>query len=93
MRYHRLATKRRGFTLVELLVTVTIVAVLAGRVFIISRRAINAAQNAECVANLRNLATAGMSYEAEHGTYPLSNIPTSSKPLRTIPSNASPPFS
>lgn len=70
VRFNRLATKRRGFTLVELLVTITIVTVLAALVFIISRRAINAAHNAECVASLRNLATAGMSYEAEHGVYP-----------------------
>ncbi len=60
----------RGYTLVELLVVITIVAVLASLVFMGVQRGMDAAHNAECVSNLRRLATAGQIYASEHGAYP-----------------------
>lgn len=47
-----------GFTLVELLVTITIVVVLAALVFALSTRAINSAQKAVCISNLRGVGNA-----------------------------------
>jgi prepilin-type N-terminal cleavage/methylation domain-containing protein len=47
-----------GFTLVELLVTITIIVVLAALVFALSNRAINSAQKAVCISNLRGVGNA-----------------------------------
>ena len=70
MQLNRPARVHHGFTLVELMVVITIVVVLAALVFIGSRKAMDAAHNAGCVSSLRQLATAGQSYVAEHGAYP-----------------------
>lgn len=47
-----------GFTLVELLVVITIVAILASLLFSLSSRAINSAQKAVCISNLRGVGNA-----------------------------------
>lgn len=70
MQFNPLSRSPRGFTLVELLVVVAILIVLASLAFIGSRKALDAAQNAECISSLRQLANAGQSYAAEHGAYP-----------------------
>lgn len=57
---------RRGFTLVELMVTVAIVAVLAVLAFVISRKAIAKAQQAKAVSALRQVASANLAYSAEN---------------------------
>jgi prepilin-type N-terminal cleavage/methylation domain-containing protein len=49
---------RRGFTLVELLVTITIIVVLAAIVFTLSSKMINNAHKAVCVTNLRGVGNA-----------------------------------
>lgn len=56
----------RGFTLVELLVVVAILIVLAALTFTISTRAIQAANEAKCLSNLRNLQVVTTSIAQEH---------------------------
>lgn len=54
-----------GFTLTELLVAITIIVVLASLVFTLSSRAINSAQKAVCVTNLRGIGNALQIYVSE----------------------------
>jgi len=56
----------RGFTLVELIVVMAVVAVLATLAFPISSRVIQSSKAAGCVSNLRNLGVALQSYLGEH---------------------------
>lgn len=55
-----------GFTLVELLVSITIIVVLASLVFTLSSRAINSAQKSVCMSNLRGVGSALQGYILEH---------------------------
>jgi prepilin-type N-terminal cleavage/methylation domain-containing protein len=48
----------KGFTLVEILVVITIIVVLAALIFALSSRAINNAHKAVCVSNLRGVGNA-----------------------------------
>ena len=59
--------RSQGFTLVELLVTMTIIAVLASVVFLVAKRSINRAQQAVCVTNLGYIGQAIQTYAHEHG--------------------------
>lgn len=63
-------TIRSGFTLVELLVTITIIVVLATLSVFGTSRMRSAANNSNCIANLRQLGIAGQSYASETGVYP-----------------------
>ncbi len=58
---------RHGFTLVELLVTITITAVLAGVVFALAKRSVNRAHQTVCVTNLGYIGQAIQAYAMEHG--------------------------
>lgn len=58
---------QRGFSLVELLATVSVVALLAGLSLPSLGRARHAAANARCVSNLRQLGLATQLYWDEHG--------------------------
>lgn len=60
----------RGFTLTELLVTITIIIVLASVAFVVLGKVRQSAMNSKCVANLRQLALAGQAYVADKGSYP-----------------------
>jgi prepilin-type N-terminal cleavage/methylation domain-containing protein len=51
-------TRSQGFTLTEMLVVITIIVVLATLVFTLSSRAINSAQKAVCITNLRGVGNA-----------------------------------
>lgn len=62
--------RHRGFTLVELLVTITIIVVLAALSVMGISRMRSAANNSTCVSNIRQLAVAGLAYATETGTYP-----------------------
>lgn len=55
----------RGFTLVELLVVITIIIVLAAMVFSLSSRAINNAHKTVCISNFRNIGNALQMYVTE----------------------------
>lgn len=63
--------RARAFTLVELLVVVAVLAVLGALLFPAFRRAQASARNAGCLANLRQIGTAIVSYASDHdGTLP-----------------------
>jgi prepilin-type N-terminal cleavage/methylation domain-containing protein len=59
-------SRSRGFTLTELLVAITIIIVLAALIFSLSSRAINSAQKAVCVTNLRGIGNAIQAYVTEN---------------------------
>jgi len=59
-----------GFTLVELLVVIGIIAVLAGVLIASLSGGTDSARAARCLSNMRNLAAACQTYGAEHGRYP-----------------------
>ena len=59
----------QGFTLVELLVVVVIVATLAGISAVLARSMITRAHIAESTGNLRQLAIANINYASDHGRF------------------------
>jgi len=59
--------RRRGFTLVELLVVIAVIAVLAGMLFPVFLGAKKAAQRAQCQSNLAQIAKAFESYTGDYG--------------------------
>jgi len=68
-----------GFTLVELLVVISIIILLAALVVPVVKRAQNSSMKAASVSNLRQIGVAMMSYTAEHGRFP----PPRSDPSKT----------
>lgn len=69
-----------GFTLVELLVVISIIGLLAALVVPVVKRAQNSSMKAASVSNLRQIGVAMMmSYTAEHGRFP----PPRSDPSKT----------
>ena len=63
---------KRGFTLVELLIVIVIVAVLASLIFMFARRGIQRAHSASDITRLRNLGSALAAVVSDDGRYPLS---------------------
>jgi prepilin-type N-terminal cleavage/methylation domain-containing protein/prepilin-type processing-associated H-X9-DG protein len=66
-----LLARRPGFTIVELLVTIAIIAALAGLVFLGTQRARQSAAMAANLQNLRSIGSILMTLETENGTLPL----------------------
>lgn len=63
-----------GFTLVELMVTIVIIAALASIAFVIAKRGIAGARSAQCISNLRELSSVIEADAAENGFYrPVNN--------------------
>jgi prepilin-type N-terminal cleavage/methylation domain-containing protein/prepilin-type processing-associated H-X9-DG protein len=62
---------RRGFTLIEILVVIAIISVLASILFPVFARARAKARQAQCISNLRQLATAFSMYTSDYDeTFP-----------------------
>src|SRR4051812_6213374 len=76
--------RRRAFTLVEMLVVISIIAVLAALLLPAVNMAREAGRRASCSNNLRNLAIAAQQFDSAKGYYPASrtfwNSPTYTKP-------------
>lgn len=65
-----------GFTLVEVLVVIVMVAVLAFLIFSMSRKGIDKAHTARCMGNLRQIGFALTNYQSENNGYPSQNSGT-----------------
>ena len=67
---HSIIRKAPGFTLVELIVVIGIIAILAGVLFATMGGGTESARTARCLSNMRNLAAACQTYGQESGRYP-----------------------
>lgn len=74
--------KQRGFTLIEMMIVVAIIAILVSILVPNLMRARSQAQTAACEGNLKEIATALELYETDHDTYPQSgNVDASNTDL------------
>jgi prepilin-type N-terminal cleavage/methylation domain-containing protein/prepilin-type processing-associated H-X9-DG protein len=60
----------RGFTLIELLVVIAIIAILAAMLFPVFARARESARKIQCLANVKNIATAVQMYLVDYDRFP-----------------------
>jgi prepilin-type N-terminal cleavage/methylation domain-containing protein/prepilin-type processing-associated H-X9-DG protein len=66
----RTSPRRRGFTLIEMLVVIAIIGVLVGLVLPAVQAARAAAASTQCLSNLRQLGFAAIQYRDVNGSYP-----------------------
>ena len=67
--------KKKIFTMIELLVVISIIAILAALLLPALNAARMKAHSIACTANLKQLGSAVMVYEGDFGYYPMGNIP------------------
>ena len=82
----RTQKNKPGFTLVELLVVIAVIAILAGLLLPVLSKSRAHGQGAQCVNNLKQLATAIQMYADEHGRWPeklsdIKNVPIPGDPF------------
>ena len=58
--------KRRGFTLVELLIVIVVIGVLSAMMMLSSTEAVSSAKASNIISNLRNWKTATLAWYADH---------------------------
>ena len=58
--------KRRGFTLVELLIVIVVIGVLSAMMMLSSTEAVSSAKASNIISNLRNWKTAALAWYADH---------------------------
>ena len=69
----KLGSRRKGFTLIELMVVVAIIAVLIALLLPAVQSRAESARRSQCVNNLKQMALAAQSYMTNIGSYPLAN--------------------
>ena len=58
--------KRKGFTLVELLIVIVVIGVLSAMMMLSSTEAVSSAKASDIVSDLRNMKTAALAWYADH---------------------------
>ena len=72
--------KRKGFTLVELLIVIVVIGILSAMMMLSSTEAVSSARASNIVSNLRNLKTAALSYYVDNvDTYDVSTVENANK--------------
>ncbi len=61
--------KRKGFTLVELLIVIVVIGILSAMMMLSSTEAVTSAKASNIISNLRNLKTAALAYYVDHLDY------------------------
>ena len=62
-------TKRKGFTLVELLIVIIVIAILSAMMMLSSTEAVSSARAADIISDLRNMKTAALEWYADNIPY------------------------
>ena len=60
------SSKRKGFTLVELLIVIVVIGVLSTMMMLSSTEAVSSAKAATIISNMRNLKTAALAFRTDH---------------------------
>ena len=61
--------RRKGFTLVELLIVIVVIGILSAMMMLSSTEAVNSAKASNVISNLRNLKTAALAYYVDNLDY------------------------
>jgi len=84
----RTSSSRRGYTLIEVLVVMSIISVLIGLTLAAVQRARASAQRTACMNNMKNQGLAVLNYESAHGALPPGGI-SGPFPAFSVPDGAS----